>query len=104
MKLISSLNANGESRSMPAFLEHSIDWTDESKAPTTLPPIQPTTLPPIQPKAAVPSTVPQVGISELTTPEPVAPPLGEETPPMVEETRNRGQFVAVQRNRRFAIK
>jgi hypothetical protein len=63
-------------KSMPAFLEHTIDWTVQSKAPTSLPPIQ---------QKAVPSSVTQVGISEPTTRASVPLTLGEETSPMVEE-------------------
>jgi hypothetical protein len=64
--------------SMPAFLEHTIivDWTVQSKAPTSLPPIQ---------QKAVPSSVTQVSISEPTTRASVPLTLGEETSPMVEE-------------------
>ena len=45
--------------SMPAFLEHTIDWTEQSNAPTFLPPIQP---------KALPSSVTQVSTSEPTPP------------------------------------
>jgi hypothetical protein len=56
--------------SMPAFLEHTINWTERSKAPATLPPIQP---------KVVPSSVTQVSTSEATTPESV--PLPAVAPP-----------------------
>jgi hypothetical protein len=64
--------------SMPAFLEHNIDWTEQSKAPVTLSPIQP---------KAAPSSAPQVNTSEATALESVPPLLGEQTPLMVEESR-----------------
>ena len=58
--------------SMPAFLEeHTIDRTEQSNAPTFLPPILP---------KALPSSATQVSISEPTTPEGQHPFYGCETP------------------------